>query len=143
VISAGQARVAAQAVRDLPREAFAGLDTLVTQTGPGVDAGQLRAAVDTYVHEVAPENLAERERRAFQRRRLNITKTGDGAVAGEFRLDPLGAETVMTAIAARSAPAGADDDRTPEQRRPTRWCSWRGRRWTPGNYRTPAARGPT
>jgi hypothetical protein len=77
----------------------------------------LRAAVDRFAHQVAPDSLAERERRAFDRRRLNVTRSGDGSVAVEGRLDPLGAETVMTAIAARSAPAGADDERTPEQRR--------------------------
>ncbi|MPZ86735.1 MAG: DUF222 domain-containing protein, partial [Nitriliruptorales bacterium] len=40
-----------------------------------------------------------------------------GAVALDGRLDVLGGETVLTALAALAAPGGADDERLPEQRR--------------------------
>ncbi|MPZ89795.1 MAG: DUF222 domain-containing protein [Nitriliruptorales bacterium] len=115
-IGAGHARVAAQAAADLPPEAAAGLDQLVVQTGSDVDAARLRTAVDAYAHRTAPESLAERERRAWESRRLSVSRTAEGGVALDGRLDVLGGETVVTALAALSAPRGADDDRSAEQR---------------------------
>ena len=116
-ISAGQARVAAQAVRDLPGEALAGLDQLVADTGAATDAAGLRAAVDDYSHRVAADSLAARQERAWRTRRLNATRTADDGGALDARLDKIGLETVLTALAPLAAPRGEDDDRTPEQRR--------------------------
>lgn len=116
-ITAAQASAAANAVRDLPGDALAGLDELVAEQAPDLDPGQLRDAVDTYVHQVEPDALAEREQRAHRQRRLTITRTRSGSVVGEFRLDPLAGETLLTAVAAHSSPAGTGDVRTPEQRR--------------------------
>ncbi|MGH8897609.1 MAG: DUF222 domain-containing protein [Egibacteraceae bacterium] len=76
-INAGQARVAAQAVRDLPSDAVAGLDQLVAEAGGQVDAGGLRGLVDDYAHAVAPDSLAARQERAWNTRRLNATRTPD------------------------------------------------------------------
>jgi len=115
MVSAGQARVAAQAVRDLPAAALDGLDELVAGSGPGTHAGQLRATVDEYAHQVAPDSLAEREQRAYERRRLAVRRGGDGASLDGF-LDVLGAETVLSALAPLAAPRSAVDDRTFEQR---------------------------
>jgi len=115
VVSVGQARVAAQAVRDLPAEALGGLDELVVRSGPDSDASQLRDSVEDYAHRVAPDSLAEREQRAFQRRRLTVRRGGDGAGLDGF-LDVLGAETVLSALAPLAAPRSAEDDRTFEQR---------------------------
>ncbi len=116
-IGAGQAQVAAQAVRDLGPEAAAGLDQLVVESGPEVDPARLRTAVDEYAHRVRPGSLAAREERAWRARRLTVCRTGDGAVAIDGRLDPVSGEAVLTALAPLAAPAGAGDTRTPEQRR--------------------------
>ncbi len=115
-IGMGQAQVAAAAVRDLPGEAAEGLDQLVVES-PEVDAGQLRSAVDEYAHRVRPASLAAREARAWRARRLTVSRTGDGAVAIDGRLDPVSGEAVLTALAPLAAPADAGDTRTPEQRR--------------------------
>jgi len=104
-ITAAQAAAAAQAVRDLPSDALAGLD-LVMEQGPNIDPDQLRSAIDTYVHHVDADNLANRDERAHRHRRLTITRTPSEAVAGEFRLDPLAGETLLTAIAAHTGTAG-------------------------------------
>ncbi len=61
-IGAAQAQVAATAVRDLGAEAAEGLDQLVVESGPEVDAGRLRSVVDEYAHRVRPASLAARER---------------------------------------------------------------------------------
>jgi hypothetical protein len=116
-ISAGQARVAAQAVRDLPSDALGGLDQLVAEMGADVDAAGLRAAVDDYAHRTAPESLRQREERAWRTRRLHVTRAGDGAIAIDGRLDPVGGETVLAALAPLAAPQSEQDQRTPEQRR--------------------------
>jgi hypothetical protein len=116
-ISAGQARVAAQAVRDLPGEALAGLDQLVAQTGSDTDTAGLRAAVDNYAHRVTPDSLAARQERAWRTRRLNVTRTADDGAVLEAMLDKVGAEIVLTALAPLAAPHGGADDRTAEQRR--------------------------
>jgi hypothetical protein len=116
-INAGQARVAAQAVRDLPSAALAGLDQLVTNTGADVDAAELRTAVDDYAHRVAPNSLAARQERAWRTRRLHVTRTADDGATFEAKLDKVGAETVLAALAPLAAPQDEADDRTPEQRR--------------------------
>ena len=116
-ISAGQARVAAQAVRDLPGDALAGLDQLVADTAGQVDTAGLRTVVDDYAHSVTPDSLAARQERARKTRRLNGARTADGAISLEGRFDPVDGETVLTALAPLAAPRGEDDDRTPEQRR--------------------------
>ena len=56
-IGPGHAKVAARAARDLPPEVVAGLDRLVAEQGAGVDAGQLRGAVDDYAHRADPDSL--------------------------------------------------------------------------------------
>ncbi len=115
-IGMGQAQVAAQAVRDLPGDAAEGLDQLVVES-PEVDPARLRTAVDEYAHRVRPASLAAREERAWRSRRLTVSRTGDGAVAIDGRLDPVSGEAVLTALAPLAAPADAGDTRTPEQRR--------------------------
>ena len=62
-----------------------------------------------------------REERAWRHRHLRITRTGDGAVAGEFRLDPVGGETVLTAIAALAALRPRPTAGHPSSAARTRW----------------------
>jgi Domain of unknown function (DUF222)/HNH endonuclease len=116
-ISAAQARVAATAARDLPSQTIDGLDRLVATRGAGTDAAQLRSVVDDYAHAVAPESLAARQERAWRSRRLNLTRTPDDGARLDAKLDKVGAETVLAALAPLAAPQGERDDRTPEQRR--------------------------
>jgi hypothetical protein len=103
-ISAGQARVAAQAVRDLPSNALVGLDALVTEAAGETDTAGLRSVVDHYAHVVAPDSLAKREERAWRTRRLNTTPTPDDGTVLEAKLDKVGAEIVLTALAPLAAP---------------------------------------
>jgi Domain of unknown function (DUF222) len=117
MINAGQARVAAQAVRDLPSGALTGLDQLVAETGANIDAAELRTAIDDYAHSVAPDSLAARQERAWRNRRLHVIRTGDDGATLEAKLDKVGAETVLAALASLAAPQGEQDDRTSEQRR--------------------------
>ncbi|HWB72464.1 MAG TPA: DUF222 domain-containing protein, partial [Egibacteraceae bacterium] len=115
-VGAAQARVAAAALRDLPADAAAGLDDLVANSAAGTDPVGLRRALDDYAHRVCADSLAERERRAREHRRLSLSRTADGAVTIDGRLDPVGGETVLSALAALAAPAGGADRRLPEQR---------------------------
>jgi hypothetical protein len=116
-ITAGHARVAAAALRDLPREAAVGLDRLVAERAGEVDPGRLRAEVDDFAHRVAAHSLADREQRAWEGRRLRLSRTVDGVVVIDGRLDPVGGETMLTALGALAAPGDATDARSPEQRR--------------------------
>ncbi|MGH8908383.1 MAG: DUF222 domain-containing protein, partial [Egibacteraceae bacterium] len=115
-ITPAHAKVAAKAVRGLPDEAVEGLDRLVAEQGAHTDAGQLRAAVDDYAHSVAPESPETRQERAWATRRLTVTPTADDGALIEAKLDKVGAETVLTALAPLAAPHGEDDARTAEQR---------------------------
>ncbi|MGH8574782.1 MAG: DUF222 domain-containing protein, partial [Gammaproteobacteria bacterium] len=105
----GHAKVAAAAARDLPGEAAEGLDQLVAGSGPEVDPARLRSAVDEYAHRTRPASLAAREERAWRARRLSVSRTGDGAVAIDGRLDPVSGEAVLTALAPLAAPTDAGD----------------------------------
>ena len=67
--------------------------------------------------QAAPEQAAAEQWDAFAQRDLSVAKTFAGLTVIDGTLDPLGAETVMTALHAFAAPAGAADTRTPGQRR--------------------------
>src|SRR5664280_2672297 len=54
---------------------------------------------------------------AHDRRHLSISATFAGAVVLDGVLDPEGGATVLAALMPLAAPGGADDDRTPAQRR--------------------------
>jgi hypothetical protein len=66
---------------------------------------------------VSPDSLAARQERAWNTRRLNATRTGDDGAVLEAKLDKVGTEIVLTALAPLAVPQGEDDDRTAEQRR--------------------------
>jgi hypothetical protein len=116
-IGSGHARAAVTAVRDLPADAAPGLDRLVAAEGPDLDPARLRTAVDGYAQRVDGESLVAREERAWQARRLNVTRTADGGIAVDGRLDRVGGETVLTALAGLATPDGERNLRSGEQRR--------------------------
>ncbi|QBI20719.1 DUF222 domain-containing protein [Egibacter rhizosphaerae] len=84
---------------------------------PPLDPEELRSRLDDYTHAKRGDAMAERERRAWEARRVNASRTADGAPTLDNRLDFVGGETVITAINALAAPKGDDDERTPEQRK--------------------------
>lgn len=65
----------------------------------------------------APERAVADDWVAFEQRKMSVSRTLYGMAAGDFLLDPSGAEPVMAAIHAFSRPAGSDDTRSPAQRR--------------------------
>jgi Domain of unknown function (DUF222) len=82
-----------------------------------IDPLRLASACRRLRIQAAPEQAAAEEWDAFAQRDLSVAKTFAGLGAIEGTMDPLGTETVMTAIHAFAAHAGADDTRTPGQRR--------------------------
>ena len=82
-----------------------------------IDPLRLASACRRLRIQAAPEQAAAQEWDAFAQRDLSVAKTFAGLGVIEGTMDPLGTETVMTAIHAFAAPAGADDTRTPGQRR--------------------------
>src|SRR5674476_1329265 len=71
----------------------------------------LRVAVSRLEPEFARRLLAH------DRRHLSVSATFAGTVVLDGVLDPEGGATVIAALAPLAAPGGADDDRTPAQRR--------------------------
>jgi uncharacterized protein DUF222 len=67
--------------------------------------------------QAAPEQATAQEWDAFAQRDLSVAKTFAGLGVIDGTLDPLGAETVMTALHAFAARSGSEDTRTPGQRR--------------------------
>jgi hypothetical protein len=129
-IGAGHAREAARGLAQLdevarhgdpvPDDAAAELDELVA--GPagapaptGHRAG-LRRQIQEWAQRAAPDDAAERERRAFARRHAWIGATPDGMLTLEAKLDHAGGAHVQAALAALARPTGADDARTGGQR---------------------------
>ena len=68
-------------------------------------------------HALAPEAANRDEQTRHARRRLSLRPGFDAMTGLDGLLDPEGAETVQTALAALAGPTGADDARTPAQRR--------------------------
>lgn len=120
-IGVGQAQVAGRALGDLDdgdEKAIAELDGLVAAQAPGQDRSQLRQAIDRWGHARGGDQLAARERRAWERRRLWVgAADDDGMIPLEGRLDPVGGAHVLAALNALSRPDGPHDQRSLLQRR--------------------------
>ena len=118
-VSPEQAAAAARAARNVTdAHTRAELDGLVADTAPGCNRAQLQEQIDRFEAEHAPDEQAEKEQLAFERRNLSLSKRRDGIgwrINGD--LDVLGGEAVATALDALSAPHSADDPRSGEQRR--------------------------
>lgn len=103
------------AARRQASETAAEIDELVA-SGQSGDRHHTRRAVDRVVGSRS-QVLADRERRAWAGRRFSLGRSADGGWACEGRLDVLGGAHLVAALDALSRPAGAGDDRNPEQRR--------------------------
>jgi hypothetical protein len=141
-IGAEHARIAARAVRDLPDDAVGGLDRLVAEEAATANPSTLRRAIDDYAHRATPDSLAEREDRAWRTRRLDVRRGSDGSVIVDGRLDPVGGETVLSALAPLAAPHDTHDDRLPEQRRADALVELAGRALSAGDQPTVARQRP-
>ncbi|WP_167000627.1 HNH endonuclease signature motif containing protein [Mumia sp. ZJ430] len=79
-------------------------------------AADVRMAIRRIDELARPERLDEAYKRGMERRNLSVTRCGDGFhVAGFF--DLVNGAKLATWLGAASAPRGADDVRTPAQRR--------------------------
>jgi hypothetical protein len=97
--------------------AAARLEEQLVEVAERTDPLRLATACRRLRIQAAPEQATAQEWDAFAQRDLSVAKTFAGLGVIDGTLDPLGAETVMTALHAFAAPTGAEDDRTPGQRR--------------------------
>jgi len=81
------------------------------------DPARLRREIAHARHALVPEAAAAADEQVHQRRYLDLAATLDGTVVVTGVLDPEGGETLLTALAPLSTPAGPDDPRTAGQRR--------------------------
>ncbi|CAN5785899.1 HNH endonuclease signature motif containing protein [soil metagenome] len=115
--SVDQAAIAARARKGLNPDQVAALDELVATTAGDATDRQLRDAIADFAHQTNPDEQAERERQAFERRSLRMGRARDGGWWFDGRLDSIGGETLATAISTLATPRGETDTRTAEQRR--------------------------
>ncbi|HEX6310789.1 MAG TPA: DUF222 domain-containing protein [Acidimicrobiia bacterium] len=81
------------------------------------DPARLRRVVEHWRHMVDRDGFEADEADRHDRRRLHVSETFRGMVAGDFALDPEGGATVITAVDAYAKPLAGGDARTPAQRR--------------------------
>jgi hypothetical protein len=109
--------VLAAAAPELPADPLGALEPVLVEAARHADPARLRAVLaDLRAH----ADLAGAEAAAAaapDRRRLTVAGTFAGAVVLDGVLDPEGGATVLAALAPLAALGGADDDRTPAQRR--------------------------
>jgi hypothetical protein len=101
-------------------EVFADHEATLVETARTLPAKELRTAVAYWRQALDESSSLSDANHAFDGRRLHISPTFGGMVRLDGVLDPLGGEVVMTALAAimdSEARSGADEHRTPGQRR--------------------------
>ena len=101
--------------RDDAEELLAKIDATAATHGQRVDRNRLARELDTTIARSGVDVLAERERTAHARRRLDIT-TRDGMTIIHAELDPVGGAQVRAALDALSKKDGEQDRRTFPQR---------------------------
>ncbi len=116
-ISLEHARIAAGMRRDLTDGVVRDADASLADAAAACTPAEFREFVTGLRHSLRPDSLAGDERTAFEQRRLDAATTFGGIGVGDWTLDPVSQEMVMTAIHAASAPTGATDERTAAQRR--------------------------
>ena len=101
--------------RDDAEELLAKIDATAASAGQRVDRNRLARELDTTIARSGVDVLAERERTAHARRRLDVT-TRDGMTIVHAELDPVGGATVRAALDALSRKDGEQDRRSFPQR---------------------------
>src|SRR5664279_929929 len=117
VISYAHARVLASAAGELPAESLPTVEPILVEAARHTDPAGLRALCTQVRTMLDPTGAEAAAALAHDRRHLSISATFAGAVVLEGVLDPEGGATVLAALMPLAAPGGADDDRTPAQRR--------------------------
>src|SRR5450756_2129316 len=117
IISYAHARVLASAAGELPAESLPTVEPILVEAARHTDPAGLRALCTQVRTMLDPTGAEAAAALAHDRRHLSISATFAGAVVLDGVLDPEGGATVLAALAPLAAPGGADDDRTPAQRR--------------------------
>ena len=116
-LSYAHARVLAAAAPELPADKLGALEPVLVEAARHADPARLRAVLADLRAHADPAGAEAAAAAAHDRRRLTVAGTFAGAVVLDGVLDPEGGATVLAALAPLAAPGGADDDRTPAQRR--------------------------
>jgi hypothetical protein len=105
--------------REAAPDRFAGDEAALVDRARHDDARSFALMVGLWHQSAAPDATRLEERRQHEARRLSFAETFGGMVHLDADLDPLSAETVITAVTALSGPADRDggDGRTSPQRR--------------------------
>ena len=117
VISYAHARVLASAAGELPAESLPTVEPILVEAARHTDPAGLRSLCTQVRTMLDPTGAEEAAALAHDRRHLSISATLAGTVVLDGVLDPEGGATVLAALMPLAAPGGADDDRTPAQRR--------------------------
>ncbi len=97
-------------------ESIAEAEPILVDVARDCDPVGLRRVAEHWKHMVDDGGFHADEQQRYQRRRLHVSSTFQGMVAGDFELDAEGGATVITAIDAYARPVPGDT-RTPAQRR--------------------------
>src|SRR5664279_354626 len=116
-LSYAHARVLASAAGELPAESLPTVEPILVEAARHTDPAGLRALCTQVRTMLDPTGAEEAAALAHDRRHLSISATFAGTVVLDGVLDPEAGATVLAALAPLAAPGGADDDRTPAQRR--------------------------
>src|SRR5664279_3905034 len=116
-LSYAHARVLAAAAGELPAESLPTVEPILVEAARHTDPAGLRALCTQVRTMLDPTGAEEAAALAHDRRHLSVSATFAGTVVLDGVFDPEGGATVLAALAPLAAPGGADDDRTPAQRR--------------------------
>jgi hypothetical protein len=109
------------AAHDIDNEAFARAEAQLVEAARIHSTGDLQRVAAHWRQLVERQQAVDGEAALHARRRLHASTTFLGMVRGDFDLDAEGGETLLTALRAvldaESRSRGAEDDRTPAQRR--------------------------
>src|SRR5674536_166967 len=117
IISYAHARVLASAAGELPAESLPTVEPILVEAARHTDPAGPRALCTQVRTMLDPTGAEAAAALAHDRRHLSISTTFAGTVVLDGVFDPEAGATVLAALAPLAAPGGADDDRTPAQRR--------------------------
>ena len=116
-LSFGQAAVVARAAEGVGKESAAEMEQQAVAAARELDPTRLRQFTDRLACELNQEAFLADQRRAHERRRLDLGQGADGLWIVDGRLDQEGGAYLATALEAVLGPRSKDDQRTPAQRR--------------------------